>query len=288
MATVAELRRVLAEDPPADAIADFIGVQRVGPVGIVTLARPEQLNVINLAGWRRILATAQEFTADPELRVVLLRGSGPKAFGTGADIKEFETTRMSAAAAADYNETLGRALRAVSAIPVPVVAVIGGLAVGGGLELAGAADLRIASDDSRFGLPIGKLGVTLGHTEASVITRLIGPANEKYLLFSSRLVDAHDALRMGLIQAAYERNALNDEAVSLVQAILGASHATLVSGKWAIDMTQRQITPEDTETLARITAEVYAGEDLREGVAAFQARRPARFPSARPLEDDDR
>ena len=285
MTSIQELQNLLGRDPEDSCIKDFVGVQRIGPVGIITLARPEQLNVINLAGWRRILATAEEFAQDSELRVVLLRGAGPKAFGTGADIKEFPEVRMTAETAVSYNETLGKALRAVAAIPIPVIAVIGGLAVGGGLELSGSADVRIASRDSRFGLPIGKLGVTLGYSEAAGITRLIGPANEKYLLFSSRIVDAEDALRMGLIQQMVEREDLIAETVSLVQSILSTSAMTLRAGKLAIDMTQRDITPEDTEALARITVEAYSGADLREGVSAFTERRPAQFPSARPLAD---
>jgi enoyl-CoA hydratase len=286
MPSIQDLRELLSQDPPSICIEDFVGVQLLGPVGIITLARPEQLNVINLAGWRRILRTAKEFTANNELRVVLLRGSGDKAFGTGADIKEFDSVRMTPHDAVEYNETLGLALRAVAEIPIPVVAVIGGLAVGGGLELSGTADIRIASSDSRFGLPIGKLGVTLGYSEAVGITRLIGPANQKYLLFSSRLVGANDALRMGLIQAVYEHETLNDEAASLVQAIVSTSLGTLRAGKLVIDMTQRDITAADTEELARITVEAYSGDDLREGVSAFRERRLPRFPSSRPLDDD--
>lgn len=285
MASLQDLRALLTQEPPAECIEDHVGVQVLGPAAVLTLARPDQHNVISLAGWRRILEAAERFSSDPELRIVILRGSGEKAFGTGADIKEFPSVRMTAADAVEYNETLGLALRAVAAIPIPVMAVIGGLAVGGGLELAGAADIRIASSDSRFGLPIGKLGVTLGYTEASVITRLIGPANEKFLLYTSSIVGADDALRMGLIQHMCPREQLLDEAVRLTQAIVSTSSATIRAGKLVIDMTQRDITPADTEALARITVEAYSGDDLREGVSAFQERRAPKFPSARPFAD---
>ncbi len=276
-----ELAQALAAGPSAGTIEDYVGVERVGSVGVLTLARPEQHNVINLAGWRRIEAAARQWAADPSLRVVVLRGAGEKAFGTGADIKEFPQTRMSATLAVDYNESVAHALTAVAAIPVPVIAMIGGLAVGGGLELSAAADIRIASDRARFGLPIGRLGVTLGYAEAAALTRLIGPAALKYLLFSGEIVDAAQAERWGLVQKVVPHDELHESVLSVVRAVTIASIPTTLAGKAVADMTVRELTAADTEALARITVEVYAGPDLAEGVAAFLERRSPEFPSLR-------
>ena len=273
--------------PPHDLdVVDYVAAQRCGSVAILSLARPEQHNVINLAGWRRIGELARMWAADPSVRVVLLRGVGDRAFGTGADIKEFPQTRMTAATAVEYNEAVAHALGAVASIPVPVVAVIAGLAVGGGLELSAAADVRLASDRARFGLPIGRLGVTLGLTEAACLSRLIGPSALKYLIFSGELVDAAEAQRMGLVQRVVPASDLVAAAVSLAESVTHASLPTLLAAKAVADMTTRTLTAEDTEVLARITVEVYPGPDLAEGVEAFLDRRPPQFPSRATGEGD--
>jgi len=279
--TLHELRSVLSTDPtPADT-SDHIAVQRVGSVAVVTLARPDQHNVISKAGWARLAAVTSSLAVDATLRVVLVRGAGELAFGAGADITEFPSVRMTARQAVDYNEAVGHAIASVCAIPVPVVALIDGLAVGGGLELSAACDVRIATDRSRFGLPIGRLGVTLGLTEARVLAALIGQAQLKYLLMSGRLIDAAHALRLGLVQQVVRADQLVDEAVVLVDTIVTASLPTLLAAKAVADMTTRPLTAADTERLTRMAIEVYDGRDLAEGVAAFRQRRRPVFPSQR-------
>ncbi len=273
------VRTLLGSDPAPQDVVDFVGAQQTEGVAVLTLARPDQHNAISLGGWRRVGALARELGADPALRAIVVRGAGGRAFGAGADIKEFPGTRMTASSAADYNEAVAHALVAVSSVRVPVVAMIDGLAVGGGLELSAACDLRICSDRARFGIPIGRLGVTLGYTEADALARLIGPAELKYLLVSGRLIDAVDALRIGLVQRAVPTDDLVEEVLDLLAAIITSSLPTLVAGKAVVDMTGRPLTARDTETLARIAVEVYDGPDLAEGVAAFQDRRSPRFPS---------
>lgn len=273
------LAAVLGAAVPADDIVDFVGRQRVGRVAVVTLSRPEQHNVLSLASWQRVADVAAQFARDSSCHAVVLRGSGDRAFGAGADIKEFPHTRMSPAAAVHYNEAVARGLQAVADIPVPVVAMIQGLAVGGGLELSAACDVRIAADDARFGLPIGRLGVTLGYTEAAALVKLIGPSELKYLLLSGELIAADEALRIGLVQRVVPRDALIATTVALVGNVLTSSMPTLRAGKLVADMATRSISAADTEALARYTVEVYGGADLAEGVAAFAERRAPRFPS---------
>jgi enoyl-CoA hydratase len=274
-----ELADVLSADPPPEAVVDHVGLERVGPVAVLTLARPEQLNAMSLAGWRRIADAADGWRRDEALRAVVLRGAGDRAFGAGADIKEFPSVRMTASQAVHYNESVARALETLAAVPVPVVAAIDGLAVGGGLELSAAADVRLATDRSRFGLPIGRLGVTLGYTEASALTRLIGPSALKYLLFSGEIVDAAHAGSIGLVQRVVAADQLLPTLLRFLDSVTRASLPTLVAGKAVADMTMRPLTAHDTEVLSRIAVEVYSGPDLAEGVAAFLDGRSPQFPS---------
>ncbi len=277
MSILTSLRETLGAQPPGDAVADHIAYQQVGPVGIVTLARPDAHNALGLGGWRRLAALFSEAADDPTLRAMVVRGSGDRAFGAGADIHEFPRLRMSAGAAIDYNEAIAAALMSVMNVPIPVIAMVHGLAVGGGCELAAACDIRIAAAGAQFGIPIGRLGVTLGYVEAAALARLIGPAELKYLLFSGRLISAGDALRIGLVQRVTADPELVGETVSLLGAILSGSQVTMRAAKLVADMYGRPLTARDTERLTRLTIEAYDGSDLKEGVAAFREGRPPRF-----------
>ncbi|ALE74814.1 enoyl-CoA hydratase [Pseudonocardia sp. EC080610-09] len=272
-----ELGRVLREDPPAELVVDRVAVQDVDDVAVVTLSKPEARNALSLAAWQRLRTVFTELGGRDGLRAVVVRGAGPDALAAGADIKEFPQTRLGAAAATGYNESIARALRAVSAVPVPVIASIHGLAVGGGCELAAACDVRIASTAARFGIPIGKLGVTLGYTETSAVARVIGPAELKYLLFSGDIVGAADAHRIGLVQRLVEPGELVDTVTGLVGRIRTQAPVTISAAKLVTDMAGRPLTDADADLLSRLHVEAYDGPDLREGVAAFGERRAPVF-----------
>lgn len=278
MSTLDDLLRA---DPAPGRVTDRIAVERADDVAVVTLARPEQLNALSLAAWRRLAVVFGDLATEPDLRAVVVRGAGPRAFGAGADIAEFPVARTTAAAALGYNEAVAATLRAVGAAPVPVIAMVHGLAVGGGCELAAACDVRVAATDARFGVPIGRLGVTLGPVEADALARLVGPAGLKYLLFSGRLVPADEALRLGLVQRVVPPADLVAETVGLVEAIRAASAVTMRAAKVVADMCGRPLDARDTERLTRLAIEAYDGDDLKEGVAAFLAGRPPRFANGR-------
>ena len=263
---------------PSDAVGGVAAV-RVGGVAILTLSNPAALNAMALGTWQRLGALFAELGADGALRAVVIRGAGGKAFSAGADISEFPDKRMTAAAAFEYNRCIARALDGVIACPVPVVAMVAGLAVGGGCELAAACDVRIVSDDSRFGVPIGKLGVTLGHTEARALARLIGPGRLKELIFSGRLIDAAEAYDAGLVERVVPRSALHAETVTLVESIAAAAPTSIRSVKAVTEMVARDLTARDVEYLTQLTLTQYAGPELAEGVAAFLERRPPQFPA---------
>jgi len=245
---------LLGRDPESGQVVDYVGFQQVDDVVVVTLCRPDQLNALSLASWRRLAEVFEVLTGDNQLRAVVVRGAGDRAFGAGA-----------------------RALDAVAALPVPVVAMISGVAVGGGCELAAACDIRLAADGSRFGIPIGRLGVTLGYTEASAVARLIGPAMLKYLVFGGRIIDAAEALRCGLVQRVVPSKQLVAETVALVDAVRASSEVTIRAAKLVADMCGRPLTAQDTEALTRVAVEAYDGADLREGVAAFTEGRAPKF-----------
>jgi enoyl-CoA hydratase len=276
----AGIRLLLDSDPPVQDVVNRVAVQRHGSVAVVTLSHPGARNALNLASWRRLWFVFTELASDPSLRAVVLRGAGEAAFAAGADITEFPHTRMTAAQASHYNESISSALRALTAIPVPVIASVAGVAAGGGAELCAACDVRIASESARFGIPIGRLGVILGYTEALVAARLIGPAALKYLLFSGEFIMAAEALQMGFVQKVVAVGDLAAATAHLVGHICRQSPTTMRASKAVADMVGRALTGADAELLARLSVEAYEGEDLKRGVAAFIAGREPVFNAA--------
>ena len=146
---------------------------------------------------------------------------------------------------------------------------------------AAACDIRIATSDARFGIPIGKLGVTLGLTETRAVVGVIGAANLKYLVYSGRLVDASQAAAWGLVQQVVERDALVDEMVRLTLAITASSEVTVRATKLVTARADDPAFGENDELLGRLHAEAYGGDDLREGVDAFLNSRTPQFSSGR-------
>jgi enoyl-CoA hydratase len=255
-----------------------IGLAAAGRARVVTLSRPDVHNALNLDAWRRLADCFLQIGADPGAHVVVVRGAGEHAFSAGADISEFPERRMPAATAHGYNAAIAAALEAVMACPVPVLAMIRGLAVGGGCELAAACDLRLATDDARLGVPIGRLGVTLGPTEARALTRLIGSAGLKDLVFSGRLVSGAEAKSMGLVDRVVAPGELVAATAELADRILAAAPITIRAAKLVADLPAGAVTPD---SLAQLEREAFDGPDLREGVEAFLARREPRFEAAR-------
>ncbi|HEY2044313.1 MAG TPA: enoyl-CoA hydratase-related protein [Jatrophihabitans sp.] len=280
------LAQILLGEPPETCVQDRIGLEYVGDrVAVVTLSKIDSRNALSLKAWLRLDSVFSELAAENELRVVVVKGAGPVAFAAGADISEFDELRSNAATAIAYNAAIARALESVQRLPIPVVAMLSGLAVGGGCELAAACDVRIADTNCRMGIPVGRLGVTLGYTEAQILTRLIGPAALKYLLMSGELIQASHALNIGLLQQVVQPAELVPAVVRFVTAIVDNSEVTMRAAKQVADMCGRALTAQDTETLMKLTAEAYEGADLREGVKAFGERRQPVFTMTRGATD---
>lgn len=271
----AELTEFLADPSPGELI-DLVGYAEMHRVAVLTLANPKQANALNLAAWQRVAALADRM-ANSDVRVAVLRGIGPKGFSAGADITEFPQKRMTASAALEYNEGVAAALRSLAEVERPVISMLSGMAVGGGCELAAACDLRICADDTRLGIPIGRLGVTLGYAETQIMVRLLGPSRLKLLLMTGELIGAQAAYEFGLIDRVVPRASLEEATARIVIAILSSSAPTIRAAKIITNMAMRDVTDRDTEMLARIAVEIYSGSDLAEGVRAFLDHRAPEF-----------
>ncbi|WP_265980266.1 enoyl-CoA hydratase-related protein [Arthrobacter sp. MI7-26] len=280
-----DLLAVLEAEPSADTVDDMIAVQTLAlgnkAVVVVTLTRPAQHNALTLAGWQRLGAVFTDLRDDTAVRVVIVRGAGGRAFGAGADISEFPAKRLGTAAADRYNAAIAVALHAIQSVPFPVIAMIDGLAVGGGCELATACDIRLASSGSRFGIPIGRLGVTLGLTETRAVVGLIGAANLKYLVYSGALATADQALAWGLVQRVVEAGELSAETARLAWNIVESSEVTVRATKQITALAADPAVMDGHELIRELHAQAYEGNDLREGIDAFLTGRTPNFTDGR-------
>ncbi len=254
-------------------MGEFVRLETTDGIGTIRLDRPP-MNALNTQVQEELRAAATEAAEEPGVRAVVLWG-GERVFAAGADIKEIaETTyaQMAARAAA-----LSSAFDTVARIPKPVVAAITGYALGGGCELALACDWRVVAQDARLGQPEIRLGLIPGAGGTQRLARLVGPARAKDLIFSGRMVDAEEALRIGLADRVVPAAEVYASAVELVRAYTGGPALALRAGKLAVDGGLGMDLASGLAWESQLFAGLFATDDMREGTAAFIDKRAPRF-----------
>ena len=203
-------------------------VDRQPPLATVTINRPGQRNALSFEMWRAMAGLLRELDAEREIRAVVIAGAGGEAFSAGADIADFEAHRSDSVKGRGYNEAVDGLLKAAAGMATPTISMVQGFAAGGGCELAVATDLRIAGEGSRLGIPVARLGITIGHREMRGLVDLVGKGNALYILLSGRLLDAHEALRIGLVNQvvpAEDLEAYTYRLANEIAALAPLSHA---------------------------------------------------------------
>jgi enoyl-CoA hydratase len=208
---------------------DTILLERDGHIATVTLNRPEKLNAMTKPMWQRLGEVMEELAADDDLRCIVLRGAGGKAFSPGNDISEFGSDRSNSKQAKAYGTILHRTLTALKTCRHPTVALIEGICVGGGLEIAGLCDLRICGESSRFGVPIKRLGLVMAYPEIDALQRLVGRSTTLEILLEGRVFGAEEAREKGLVSRVVPDDKVEEEAYATARRI--AEGAPLVA-RW--------------------------------------------------------
>src|SRR6202161_3662896 len=168
-------------------------------VGIITFTNPEKRNAMSLEMWEGFGQALIELRDDPEVRVVILTGAGDKAFVSGADISQFEKTRHNAEASEEYSRKSAAQRALLADYPKPTIACIRGFCLGGGMQVAMAADIRIAAEDSRFGIPAARLGIAYGYDGLKNLVSLVGPSWARLIMYTGMKIDSAEAVRIGLV-----------------------------------------------------------------------------------------
>ena len=268
----------VSKQQDSETLNDHIIVETKDPVTTVTFNRPSQRNAISFDMWRQFSEIMKKLDADRSVRAVVVTGAGDEAFSAGADIQDFDEHRSDSTKGRGYNDVVNGALQTLSEMATPTISMIRGFAVGGGCELAVATDLRIASDDSLMGIPVGKLGISIGHREMRGLVNLVGKGNAMYILLSARLLDAQESLRIGLVNQVVPAADLHDHTYKLAGDI--ASLAPLSHAVNKLTMIQVQNKPS-LEGLTKEEADLpltqFDTKDYLEGYKAFLEKRRPNF-----------
>lgn len=244
-------------------------------VAVVTINRPKALNALNSTVLDDLSAAFDELASNEAVKAVILTGSGEKSFVAGADITQMKD--MNVVEGKLFAEKGQGVFLKIEQFPKPVIAAVNGFALGGGCELAMACDIRIASENAKFGQPEVGLGIVPGFGGTQRLARLIGRGMAKFLIYTADIIDAQEALRVGLVQKVTTAEGLLDEAHSIVKRILKKSSIAVSLAKDAINRGVEMDIPNSMQYEAYIFGTCFASEDQKEGMTAFVEKRKPSF-----------
>ncbi len=255
---------------------ETIVLERDGAVATVRLNRPSVLNALNLRMLDELATAFAQLDTDDAVRAVILTGTGPKAFAAGADIAELNA--LPSARAAEAQALKGQALtRALGRMRAPVIAAVNGFALGGGCELAMACDIRIAAENARFGQPEVNLGLLPGYGGTQRAARLIGEGMAMYLCLTGEMIDAREALRIGLVQRVVGFDELPAEAARIAGLIASKAPLAVSAAKRAVAAAGSLSLDDGLALEALLFGHAVTTADFREGSSAFLEKRKPDF-----------
>jgi len=241
----------------------------------VTVNRPDKLNALNAQVMRELDALFEALAADPQVKGVILTGAGEKAFVAGADIAELNA--QSPIDGKEHTLRGQRVLERIEGLGKPVIAAVNGFALGGGCEIAMACHLRVASENAKLGTPEVKLGIMCGYGGTQRLPRLVGRGRALELLLTGEMIDAAEAHRIGLVNKVVPRERLLAESEALLRKMLANGPLSL---RFTLEAVAQGLeTPFDEAQTheATLFGLICTSEDMKEGTAAFLAKRPAQF-----------
>jgi len=257
-------------------MADFQNLKYTqdGDIGIVTISRPKAMNALNTDLLVELGRVADLAAEDKNLKIIIFTGEG-KAFVAGADIAEMKN--FNSEQGREWGELGSTVFNKIEKLKIPSIAAVNGFALGGGCELAMCCDIRIASENAKFGQPEVGLGITPGYSGCIRLPRLVGPAKAKELIYTGDIINAAEAERIGLVNKVVAPDQLMDSAMELARKIASRAQIAVRYSKMAINRGLET----DIETAIvfenQIFALCFATEDQKEGMTAFVEKRNAEF-----------
>jgi enoyl-CoA hydratase len=244
-------------------------------IGIVTINRPDKLNALNGQTISELEDVFHSMKNNPEIFVVVITGSGEKAFVAGADIGELN--KLEVISAKDFSEKGNRVYRQIETLDKPVIAAVNGFALGGGCELALACHIRIASENAKFGQPEVNLGIIPGYGGTQRLARVVNSARALEMILTGDMVSAEEALRIGLVNKVYPQSDLVTKTLELAAKISSKGQQAIRFALKAVKATDNISLTEGLAYEASLFALTCGTEDFKEGTAAFLEKRKPDF-----------
>ena len=254
--------------------------RRDGRIGYLIFNNPERHNAVSLEMWAKTAEILDGFAKDEEVRVVVVTGAGGKAFVSGADISEFGEKRGSREATLAYNALVEKASDRLLSCSKPTIAMIQGYCIGGGLAISLCCDLRIASENSRFGVPAAKLGLGYAYPGIKRLADVVGPSFAKEIFFTARQLDAAEALQMGLINRVRPTDELEAYVTNYAAMIGGNAPLTVGAVKLCVGEYAKDPETRDLKVCQEAVDRCFASADYIEGRTAFMEKRKPVFRGA--------
>jgi enoyl-CoA hydratase/carnithine racemase len=247
-----------------------------GAIGWITFNNPARHNAVSMSMWESVPRALAMFEDDPDIRVVILKGAGEKAFISGADISEFKEKRASKEASEAYNAAGDAAHQALQEFSKPTIAMIRGYCIGGGCAVAIDCDIRIAAEDSVYAIPAGRLGLGYRYEGIRRLIDVVGPSFASEIFFTARKFNAQEALAMGLINRLVPVAELETYTRNYAATIADNAPLTLAAVKRCVIERHKDADVRDLDRCQRMVDACFASADYEEGRSAFmEKRRPA-------------
>lgn len=244
-----------------------------GAIGWMTFNNPARHNALSYEMRLAALQILEEFEQDDAIRVIVMTGAGEKSFVSGADISQFDKLRSTEDQQAEYDRVSQAFQSKLATLGKPLIAMIRGYCIGGGLQTALSADLRVASEDSQFAIPAGRLGIAYTWNSVAKLVETVGPSTAKHILFTARRFAAADALRMGLVNQVVPSAELEATVRDLATTIAGNAPLSLIAAKRAVNELVKDPVDRDETGAKAAAARAMASDDFKEGRAAFMEKR---------------
>ncbi|THD75383.1 MAG: enoyl-CoA hydratase [Bradyrhizobium sp.] len=258
--------------------ADGKILQRIDDgVGVITFNNPEKRNAMSLEMWEGFGHALIELRDNPDVRVVILTGAGDKAFVSGADISQFEKTRHNAEASEEYSRKSAAQRALLADYPKPVIACIRGFCLGGGMQVAMSADIRIASDNSQYGIPAARLGIAYGYDGLKNLVSLVGPSWARLIMYTGMRIVSAEAVRIGLVDRVVPDGELWNATMEIARTISGNAPLAIKAAKLTIAQILKDPGERDMNAIKAIGTACMDSEDFREGRRAFMEKRKPQF-----------
>lgn len=243
-------------------------------IGLLTINRPNVMNAFNNETFGELNALFDEIATNPTIRGLIITGAG-KSFVAGADLSEIQDDKIEENRA--YANLAQSVYNKLEALPIPTIAAVNGFALGGGCELSLCCDIRIAGEKAKFGLPEVKLGVIPCFGGTQRLPKLIGTGLTKELVFTGRMVNAEEAVKIGLVNIVVPNETLLEAAILMMNVIIANSPTAIKYAKLAINKGRDMHLYDGLEFEKDLSAICYGLPDKEEGIKAFMEKRPPAF-----------